>query len=121
MQSWEDASSLVFLIFGLNHPADEEMFVASSGNEKHKHLLDSVQQWESMWESGGDNGAIVAFYTHGFQPNVTQLSHSLCTVCERLHILLILCMLIYNFNITEQVKAIWFQECEVHMCLSEYI
>ncbi|KAL7390576.1 hypothetical protein ABVT39_023655 [Epinephelus coioides] len=32
MQSWEDASSLVFLIFGLNHPADEEMFVASSGS-----------------------------------------------------------------------------------------
>lgn len=39
MKSWEDASSLVFLIFGLNHPADKKMLLASSGNEKHKYLL----------------------------------------------------------------------------------
>lgn len=39
MRSWENASSPVFLIFGVTHPTDKTMFLASSGNKKHKYLL----------------------------------------------------------------------------------
>lgn len=84
MKSWEHASSLVFLIFGLS---DKKMYLASLGNIKHKYLLDGARvlhgERQSNWEREGDNGAIVAAYDCGFQPSVTQLSLTYHWLCVR--------------------------------------
>ncbi len=122
----------MFLIFGLNHSTDKKMFLASSGNEKQKHLLDAMfvcvcvcvcAMRDRVKGRRGDNGAIVAVYTHGFQPNTTQLFLTHHTLCVREftyfhyhfynHGLLSLCVPIYNLNIrelSEQVEVIWFQK-----------
>ena len=47
-----------------------------------------------MGEREGDNGAIVALYTHGFQPNVTQLSRIVHCVRESLHTFILLSFII---------------------------
>lgn len=113
---WRDGK--MFLISGLNHPADKKMLLSSSGNEKQKCLLHCA-----CWER--DNGAIVAAYNHGCTAwHDPVISHWPCTVCEGVHTVLWSFLPICIWNQTEQVEVIWFRErvCEwtlVNVCVCE--
>lgn len=112
----------MFLIFGLNHSTDKKMFPASSGNEKQKCLLVCVRVCVQGQNREGDNGAIVAVYTHGFQSNMTQLflTHGALSVREFTyfhyhfcnHLLLSLHVPIYNFIFQSRWKSSGFRNRE---------
>ncbi len=117
----------MFLIFGLNRLTDKKMFLANSGNETQKYLLDVVCAlccavcWENDWEGGPIMRLLWQFTLMVYSLTwPSYFSITVGDVRESLHPLMIIFAIIsycffvpiYSSNNTEQpeqVEVIWSQ------------